>query len=307
MVVTDLEQMEYIPIKPSLPARLAQLLPFGSAFVFTYYNRLFRNLIPIQNGVTSFGSLLICDNRDFIQTRIYHFGLWEPNITAVFVAVVKPGDIVVDIGANIGYFTLLAAKLVGPTGSVVAIEASPKIVHLLKNNIAKNAHENIRVENLAVSDRLGHLTIYEAPDSNIGATTTVESRGFKSADLVEARPLDAILTPAELRNVSFIKIDVEGAEAPILNNITEKIALYPSLSHILVEASAHEAPDVWTSLFNRLTRLGFSAMAVDNEYDYKFYLTWQGPKTPQQITSLPLTQSDILFHRPVYVKDDASA
>ena len=71
---------------------------------------------------------------DQIQERIYLFGIWEPAITRFVKGRLKPGDLFVDIGANVGYYSLLAAKLVGSEGQVIAIEASPTIARKLEQN-----------------------------------------------------------------------------------------------------------------------------------------------------------------------------
>lgn len=71
----------------------------------------------------------------------------------------KPGDVFVDVGANIGYFSLLASKLVGPGGRVVAIEASPEVFDLLRRNLELNKAHNVRAVNVAISDREGSLQL----------------------------------------------------------------------------------------------------------------------------------------------------
>jgi hypothetical protein len=76
------------------------------------------------------------DTRDILQQ--YYFGVWEPNLTHWIVGRLRRGDTFVDVGANIGYYSLLASKLVGPGGSVVALEASPTIFHQLQDNLRLN-------------------------------------------------------------------------------------------------------------------------------------------------------------------------
>ena len=75
---------------------------------------------------------------DFIENRICFFGVYEPNVTTVFQSSVRTGDIVLDIGANIGYYTLLASKLVGPTGKVYAVEPSQINRLRLQHNLQLN-------------------------------------------------------------------------------------------------------------------------------------------------------------------------
>jgi hypothetical protein len=139
---------------------------------------------------TRFGSRMRGNTRDFIQRHIYYFGLWERNLTDFLAQRLRPGDVFIDVGANIGYFSLQAAKLVGSTGSVIAIEASPSIYGWLTANLALNDTRNVRTVNLAVSDRSSMLRLYMGPADNIGGTTLVAAGtpGSTFECVVAARP-----------------------------------------------------------------------------------------------------------------------
>lgn len=86
----------------------------------------------------------------------------DPNLTAYFSRNPAPGDVVVDVGANIGYFTLLASNCVGAKGKLVAIEASPSVFGLPSENIALNTRSNIRAVNVAAAYDRGGLQIFTA-------------------------------------------------------------------------------------------------------------------------------------------------
>jgi hypothetical protein len=73
------------------------------------------------------GHVFLGNTRDVIQRNVYTFGVWEPEITHWLEGFLRPGDLVVDVGANTGYFSLEASKLVGPEGLVVAVEPVPSI------------------------------------------------------------------------------------------------------------------------------------------------------------------------------------
>jgi len=89
-----------------------------------------------------------------------------------------PGDAFVDVGANIGYFSLLASKLVGESGLVVAIEPSPTIFAVLESNLARNRAHNVRAVCVAASASTGMLRLFRGPDSNIGRTTVLADEGL---------------------------------------------------------------------------------------------------------------------------------
>lgn len=136
--------------------------------------------------------------------------VYEPNVTAVFRRTVHPGMNVLDIGANIGYFTMLSASLAGPSGGVFAIEPNPDSVKLLEASRRENGFENVRIFQVAAGRAPGLLVLNRAssnamtsavPDSisHLVRSTTVPS--FRIDDLV----------PPDVK-IDLVKIDVEGAE-----------------------------------------------------------------------------------------------
>ena len=95
--------------------------------------------------------------------KFFVFGIWEPNLTNFVQQRLRVGDTFVDVGANLGYYSLLASKLVGALGHVVAIEASPAIAAHLTKNLHLNNATNVRVVNAAAADRAGTLALYRGP------------------------------------------------------------------------------------------------------------------------------------------------
>lgn len=124
----------------------------------------------------------------------------------------QPGDTFIDVGANIGYYSLLASPLVGEAGAVVAIEASPQTFVLLENNLARNHVTNVRALNVAVSNCHGVAQVFRGYTSNIGMTTIIKDEDLPYECDVVTAPLSALLLPVECQNARVIKIDVEGAE-----------------------------------------------------------------------------------------------
>jgi FkbM family methyltransferase len=246
------------------------------------------------------GTMMVVNIEDFIGRYIYLFGVWEPGITAFLRGRLKPGDLFCDVGAHIGHHTLLAARAVGPGGAVVAIEPSPVTARALRLNIALNDASMVRVVEAAVADAPGTLPLYLAPTSNTGKTTTVASRGFAADVAVRAMPLEQILRPDEIGRVRLIKMDVEGAEGPILLHLLKTLSLYSPNMEVLVELAdeqtSSDALDANT-VIGLFAAAGFRAYAIPNHYDLHEYLDPDKADCPSPL-ELPLRgQTDVLFSR----------
>lgn len=135
---------------------------------------------------------------------------YEPEVAAIFRRLLRAGMGVLDLGANVGYFTMLAAHLVGPSGFVLAVEPNPDNTRLLEASRQLNGFQHVTVTQLAAGRQLGLLTL-NATHSN-GTTSTLQTGldGVLAARPVACAPMD-LLVPAE-RRVDLLKIDVEGAE-----------------------------------------------------------------------------------------------
>lgn len=119
---------------------------------------------------------------------------------------VRPGQVVYDIGAHVGYYTLLASELVGSHGQVIAFEPVPSNLKYLKNHLAINHIENARVFDLVVSDRDGMCQFREGP------TTTTGHIDPTGGVAVRTATLDSLVQRGEVPPPHVIKMDIEGAE-----------------------------------------------------------------------------------------------
>lgn len=286
------------PLHKTIVGTIRRLPLPAARFAFRAYNKVLRTLKPEHLATTYFGARIHCNPLDLIQRMILHFGVWEPDVSRVIEQNLAPGDVFVDVGANIGYDTLLASSRVGSAGRVVAIEASPRTFTLLQRNLAANEFSsNVRAVNAAVSDRPGTLELYEVNAGNIGAATTLASRGGTLMASVEALPLEQILTPQERSRLRLIKMDVEGAEPPILRHVLEHLPTYPATMDIVVEATPDDDPEAWRDVFDRMRAAGFTAWAIDNDYELEWYLRWRRPSALQRVDTMPARQQDLLFTR----------
>jgi FkbM family methyltransferase len=211
---------------------------------------------------------------DVIQRYLWLFGVWEPHLTAWMRSCLAPGDLVVDAGAHTGYFTVLASRLVGPAGRVVAIEPSPDFHQALMANITANGCGNVRTVNAAVSDTPGRLTFYLERATNLGGTTAVRPRTVEASFKADAAPLPTLLTPEELTAARLIKIDVEGSEAaavrglvPVLNDLRGDVELVVEVTPRTLAKQGQAVDDV----LGPLKELGFHVYRLANDYDPASY------------------------------------
>jgi FkbM family methyltransferase len=269
----------------------------GSEWLFDIYRRAWMKSGRNQLARTKFGAEMHCDLRDLIPSMIFHFGLWEPDISHCISCHLSEGDVFVDVGANLGYYSLLASKIVGRTGAVIAIEASPRIFARLQRNLDRNQSANIRVVNVAVSGEAGRAIVYAGPAQNSGATSILkEWRNGEAEAIVTALPLDQILTESERRRIALIKVDVEGAEAPILSRFISSLECYSPKTAIITEYSGGKETAI-NSIFSEFIAKGFSAYSISNHYDPAWYLNWRRPTKMQRLDACPSGVTDILFIR----------
>jgi len=125
----------------------------------------------------------------YISRSLADCGIWEPFETDLVRREIQPGDTVLDIGANIGYFTLLFAQLVGAQGRVYAFEPDPTNFHILRRNIERNGLKNVVPEQKAVSSRTGKIRLF-SDKTNRGDNRTFDPGNGRDWVEVDAVSLD---------------------------------------------------------------------------------------------------------------------
>ncbi|MGE3809686.1 MAG: FkbM family methyltransferase [Gemmataceae bacterium] len=157
----------------------------------------------------------------YLTQQLLEHGTYEETETNLVRRLLKPGDTFIDVGANIGWYTLIAARLVGPTGKVIAFEPEPTNFALLKKNVEANGLTNVVLVQKALSDKPGSLKLY-INEENLGAHSITHGPDEKNYVEVEALPLDDYLR-GEKKAINLIKIDCEGAEGLILAGMTSTL------------------------------------------------------------------------------------
>lgn len=245
------------------------------------FNRIVRPYVLWRSSVsaictTFFGAKMSVALPDNIQTRIYFFGCWEPELTKLLKLSLKEGDRFIDVGANIGYFSLLASSLVGRSGRVHAIEASPTIFEQLKHNVNRNHCTNVQAYNMAASDTEGLLPIFLAGKGNLGGTTTLAAVACRDGHTYEtqvvAKPLASIIGEDELLGARLIKIDVEGAEAAVIKGIERLLPRCSQQTEWVIEVTPERIGHAETqTLLSTFVAAGYRLYHLENDYGYAGY------------------------------------
>ncbi|MEU9634563.1 FkbM family methyltransferase [Streptomyces tendae] len=252
---------------------------------------------------TRTGELFVVDTQDLIQRYLYLFGAWEPHLTGWLRRRLRPGDGFVDVGANIGAFSVLAARLVGAEGRVVAIEASPDLHGSLVRNVRLNALGNVRALNAAVSDRARTLTFALASSRNTGANSIVPYDGpVESSFRARARPLPELLDAAEIASARVIKIDVEGAEGSVVRGLAPLLSALRPDAEITVEVSPERMArlgDRADDLLAVMRNAGFHVYRLANDYAPGSYppALRGAPRAPVRLRGPVTEESDLIFSR----------
>src|SRR5690606_10061512 len=150
-------------------------------------------------------------------------GTYEEGTLYVLSQLLKQGGIFIDIGANLGLMSLLAAKCLGPAGRVIAFEPMPSTNDLLCQNIAINGLDNVQSEMCALGSQPSVAHIYTQPGINRGAATLIEQPGGHSYE-VRVHTIDGFVEEQDLENIVCLKIDVEGWELEVLRGARQLLA-----------------------------------------------------------------------------------
>lgn len=194
--------------------------------------------------------------RVFIE--IFHDEIYEQIFN------VENGEMVIDVGAHVGLFTVKARKAVGEDGLVVAIEPEPKNAALLSENVEKHGFKNVVVVKKAAGNYKGKVKLYLSPGSRGHSLLPIRPSSIN----VGMDTLDNIAAELGLTRVDFIKIDVEGAELDVLEG-AEKILHMPNVK--LAIAAYHPLPDgssEFQKIFSYLKSKGMKIWTNDRGYIY---------------------------------------
>jgi FkbM family methyltransferase len=159
--------------------------------------------------------------RDLIPQTILLEGMWDPILTDLVERSLCPGDVFIDVGAHVGYFTLLAARRVGAAGTVLSIEPNPFALKHLRENVERNRIENVWIEDVACGDARDVTRLYVHTESNTSmASLSGANVAGRRSVAVSRTTLDRLCEDRGVTRATLVKIDVEGAELSVLRGMS---------------------------------------------------------------------------------------
>jgi FkbM family methyltransferase len=196
-------------------------------------------------------------------------GTYEVPIQEIFTQNLKEGDTFYDIGANVGFFSIIAAKLVGNTGKVYAFEPGEGNANSIRHNAQLNNFSQIEVIPKAVSHTSGSGQLLLAKYSGGHALATADAppdlAGEVAVDLVS---IDDLIAQNKIEPPNFVKVDVEGAELDVLKGMTETIKTYqPTVIYEIDDGDRTAYEHKYRELANFFEQLNYRVIQVENSYD----------------------------------------
>jgi FkbM family methyltransferase len=224
---------------------------------------------------TRYGFLFAGDTRDMVPQYLYYFGVWEPLLSEFVRRRLRSGDTFIDVGSNVGYYSVLAASIVGSEGQVVSLDACKAMGDRLMDNARLNDLTCIRFVHGAVSDIEGEVLLFPGTRGNSGqASIVMPAAATSGATLVQVAPLARWIQPAVIERARLIKVDIEGAEGLLIRGSRELLPrLHPDCEVMMeINPSASSATGITAQdILGWMEQAGFRAYEIDNRYDYDFY------------------------------------
>lgn len=237
------------------------------------------------------GCQVDCDIRETIQQLIYFFGYYEAIETFWVTQVLKPGDVMIDAGANLGYFSLIGAHVVGDSGQVHSFEPIPDNFKRLEKNIGMNQFDKIvRINNQGVWDQkeVLHFGLSHQTANNFGTFSAGSKENLAHQFDCPVVCLDDYVQEQKLDRLDFIKMDVEGAEWKALLGAEKTLKKFKP--HLLIEICKYTCD-----------RFGYDQNVIWEllkPMGYKMHLIGQSSQTSRPLESLDgILQDNVLFYQ----------
>ncbi|MCE9552270.1 MAG: FkbM family methyltransferase [Planctomycetes bacterium] len=236
---------------------------------------------------TKHGFLMDLDLSDWLGQHVYVTGDYEDYTGRVLSSLISPGGTFLDVGANVGFFSLLASQCVGTNGKVIAFEPVPAVRKEFLRNLQINGIHNVVIREEAVSSQEGEAKVYVGPQNHRGTSSLRSSaRGLASDQVsIHTIDLDSALPESVAMGVSVLKIDIEGAESLAVQGMRRLLeSRHPD---IIIEMSDHFLREFGSSgqdLHDTITAYGYRMYWI-NSVCIKLVDKWHSG-LPEQFNAL---------------------
>lgn len=189
-------------------------------------------------------------------------GVYEFWKTELFKEILKPEMLVVDVGVNKGYFSLLSAKLVGEKGRVLSFEPDPTNCEWIKRSIVENGYKNIKLFPMGLSDANGEFDFYVGKKSGQGSLLFNEKDAASSTPIkVKTVPLDSVMRDENVSKVNLMKIDVQGADLKVIKG---SFSTLNNLQYLIMDLDTKILQEQ-EEIFEIIKAKGFNIYSISKE------------------------------------------
>jgi len=215
------------------------------------------------------GGKMILDTNDCVAQRIRCEEAFEPAVRREIERIASSDVNIIDIGANIGYYSILASRLIGSEKRVFSFEPQVSMVSKLRRNIELNALRNVKVFPFALSDAPGTVTFHVPPEGTEALGSMHANGRFEVVKTVEVETqrLDDVMSNLGNPKIGLIKMDAEGAELPILRGATQLLSS-PDKPVLIFEANEKNCKPFDYCVFDLLQYVhsfGYRLRQLDHE------------------------------------------
>jgi FkbM family methyltransferase len=185
----------------------------------------------------------------------------EPMATKIMMNFIKPGDVILEAGANIGYYTLLEAKILNGKGKIFAVEPEPKNFTLMKKNIALNGYDKmVEAYQIAFGEKEGRLPFYIAKESNLHSFIKPKKDGYRKK-FIKTATIDSFIK-SKKEKINFIRMDIEGYECKVIKKMGSFLKQSGPLK-LFIELHPHLVKtEEMISLLKKLKNNGFEVYKI---------------------------------------------
>ncbi|WP_123909724.1 FkbM family methyltransferase [Chryseobacterium sp. G0162] len=253
--------------------------PFFRQKFFAFHKYIFKPyhlFNGVKKSIVYRGNIILnLDLDDWIQQQLYFVGDYEKNEIDYLYSVLQDGDTFIDVGGNIGLFSLNASRIIGNNGHVYAFEAFNPNYKKFSQHLSINNFKNVTLEHLAVADKNDYIEIlYNESYGNVGMAS-LYLEDFTAKEKVKSVILDDYVRNQKITKINLIKIDIEGGEFSALQGMHEILTHYQpkiiiEINNIALKNSNHSEEE----LIHLLVEKGYSQTKVlsrnENSYNAVF-------------------------------------